>query len=240
MNLINKHLNKNNLHHAYLIEGDRKTIEMEIVQFIKELGINTSGNADFSHIIVDSFKIEDARNLRAFSAEKGISTEKRFFLISTNNFLLEAQNSLLKMFEEPIKNTHFFLVVPDAGVLLKTFVSRFYLISTQSDPAEQFQEIEKFISMPLNLRINFIKELLTEIEENEIEIVSLDSTRSKALKFLNRLEQVLERKLLRDSAVQNFPVNCFQHFFKVRKYLNQPGSSLKNLMESVAIAVPNF
>ena len=160
---INKHLNKNNLHHAYLIEGSREEIEKEIIEFIKELGINISGNADFSHISVDSFKIQDARNLKAFSVEKATSNKKRIFLISTNNFLLQAQNSLLKMFEEPIENTHFFLIVPDASVLLKTFVSRFYLISTKQNLTEEFQEIEKFILMSLRLRLNFIKELLVDI-----------------------------------------------------------------------------
>ncbi len=242
MNLISQHLDKNNLHHAYLIEGARSEIIPEIIKFLKSLGINTVGNSDFTHINLDSFKIEDARNLKSYGVERGFSTSKKIFIISTNNFLLEAQNSLLKMFEEPIENTHFFLIVPDANSLLKTFISRFYFISTKSNPTEETKKVEKFISMPLKNRIDFIKELLTEPkEENENEIIVLDSVRSKSLKFLNALEFTIykQNKHLENSE-QNFPNACFWHFFKVREFLRMPGSSVKSLMESVALIVPNL
>src|SRR3989338_4421521 len=124
--MIRKHLDKNNLHHAYLIEGQRDEIVPEVLEFIKSLGIKTAGNSDFCYITLDSFKIEDARNLKSYGAEKGVTSGKKIFLISANNFLLEAQNSLLKIFEEPIEDTHFFVVTPDANALLRTLVSRFY------------------------------------------------------------------------------------------------------------------
>ncbi len=274
MSLIQKHLDKNNLHHAYLIEGEQEEVVPEILEFMKSLGINTTASPDFCHISVDSFKIEDARNLKSYSNEKGFSlghsptgeaSAKKVFIISANSFLLEAQNSLLKMFEEPIYNTHFFLIVPDANSLLKTLVSRFYLIKAPTPegvgvPTESVGNAEKFIKMPLRNRIDFIKELLAEpdeIDEEGNEIVILDSTRSKALKFLNALESVLHRKeisnlmenserrrsqpVLREGLRrQNFSPDYFNHFFKVREFLRMPGSSAKSLMESVALIVPNF
>ena len=66
---------------------------------------------------------------KSFSLCRSMSAGKKIFIICVNNFSLDAQNVLLKMFEEPIENTHFFLIVPDTNALLKTFVSRFYLIS---------------------------------------------------------------------------------------------------------------
>jgi len=245
-------LNKNNLHHAYLIEGDREEIMPELFKFLESLGVKTSANPDFCHISVDSFKIEDARNLKSVEHEKSFSlghsslgnrptgdatgeaTGKKIFLISANNFLLEAQNTLLKIFEEPIENTHFFVIVPDKNTLLKTLVSRFYLIETKISPEQELKEAEKFIKMSLKDRIDFVKELLVEAEEKE-EIIVIDSTRSKALKFLNVLESVLSSKFLK-----NYSANYFAHIFKVREFLNQPGSSAKTLMESVALIVPNF
>jgi len=243
MNLIQQHLDKNNLHHAYLIEGDKEKVLPEIFEFIKSLGISPIGNADVSQISLDSFKIEDARNLKSYASEKGFSGEKnakKVFIISANNFLLEAQNTLLKMFEEPIENTHFFIVVPDANSLLQTFVSRFYLISDKSDLAVKIEEAEKFISMPLKSRIDFIKELLVESEEEDEEgneIVALNSARSKALKLLNALELVLHNKFV---SKRHFDIDYFQHFFKVREFLRMPGSSTKTLMESVALIVPEL
>jgi len=234
---ILKHFDKNNLHHAYLIEGAREEIVPEITKFLESLGIKTVGNSDFIHINLDSFKIEDARNLKSYGMQKGFSSDKKIFIVSANSFLLEAQNSLLKMFEEPIENTHFFLIVPDTNALIKTFVSRFYLIKSEEKINKEANEAEKFMAMPWQSRINYIKELLVEPDEEDEEgngIVVLSSTRSKALKFLNALESVLHRNFLKNSS----SVIIFEHFFKVREYLRMPGSSAKSLMESVALIIP--
>ncbi len=236
---ILKHLDKNNLHHAYLIEGKREQVVSELVEFLKESGINTVGSSDFININVDCFKIDDARNLKSYGAQKSFSTEKKIFIISINSFLLEAQNSLLKMFEEPIENTHFFLILPDASSLLKTFISRFYFISTKQDQSDERAQALKFIAMPIKNRIDFIKELLAESEEEDSEgneIVALDSTRAKALKFLNALELTLHNKI--SKGISDF--SYFDHIFKVREFLRMPGSSAKSLMESVALIVPSF
>jgi hypothetical protein len=158
--MISKHLDKNNLHHAYLIEGDKDEIVPEIFSFCENIDIKTSGNPDFCHIMIDNFKIDEAFDLRAMSANKGFSSLKKIFLVCVNSFSLDAQNVLLKMFEEPIENTHFFLIVPDVNALLKTLVSRFYFISARSDLATEIEVGEKFIKMPLQKRIDFIKDLL--------------------------------------------------------------------------------
>ncbi len=242
-----------NLHHAYLVEGDREVLLPEIFKFIESLGVSISNNPDFAHLVIDVLKVEDARKLKAFSSEKGASGSKRVFLVSVNNFLLEAQNALLKMFEEPIENTHFFLVVPDRNILLKTFMSRFYVISTRQDIIEKGDEVEKFIKMPLSSRIEFIKDLLKETdEEGDEDIITQNSARARALNFLNNLEYVLHQKtFVKNSSSllhplggtfsdQNSLQKFFEHIFNVRKYLRMPGSSAKNLLESVALIAPNF
>ncbi|KKQ03987.1 MAG: polymerase III subunit delta protein [Parcubacteria group bacterium GW2011_GWB1_36_5] len=257
MNLINKHLDKNNFHHSYLIEGARDEIIPELLEFIEEMGVKVIGNPDFVHISIDSFKIEDARNLKSYATEKSFSSDlsaqagKKIFIISANNFLLEAQNSLLKMFEEPIENTHFFLIVPDINALLKTLVSRFYLISARQGLAEEVKDAERFISLSLQKRIDFIKELLPKKDTENEEEINAESNNSKALKFINALEGVLHSKLVKNFSgltlpgvpggthtVQNSLQVCLQHFLKVRKFLRMPGSSVKTLMESVALVIP--
>jgi len=255
--MLSKHLDRNNLHHAYLIEGAREEIVPEIFQFCESLDIKTSGNPDFCHISVDSFKIDEAFYLRAMSSDKSFSQGKKIFVVCSNSFTLDAQGALLKMFEEPIEDTHFFLVVPDANALLKTLVSRFYVISARQDLA--IQDAEKFIAMPLQSRIDFIKDLLIESEEEDEEGLpaqagnGIDSTRSKALKFLNALEMILHTEFLKNyercgsqpvlregSSRNNFSETLFEHFFKVREFLRMPGSSTKSLMESVALVIPSL
>lgn len=238
--MLSGNIDKNNLHHAYLIEGARYEVVSEILSFCENLNIKTSGNPDFCHISIDNFKIDEAFDLRAMSSEKSFSAGKKIFIVCTNTFSLDAQNVLLKMFEEPIENTHFFLVVPDINSLLKTLVSRFYLISSKQGLDEEIKQVEKFIDMPLQKRIDFIKELLVEAEgedEEGNEIIVLDSTRSKAIKFLNALEFSLHQKTM---PKRHFDIEYFEHFLKVREFLRMPGSSTKTLVESVALIVPNF
>ena len=233
-----KHLDEKNLHHAYLIDGARDEIIPEIIKFCESINIKTFGNPDFVHISIDNFKIDEAFELRAMSSNRGFSpTNKKIFLLCANSLSLDAQNVLLKMFEEPIENTHFFLIVPDVNALLKTLVSRFYLIKSEIKSGENFKVAEKFIAMPLRNRIDFIKELLVESEEEDEEgneVVVLDSARSKALVFINSLESVLHKKVLKNHS----DINYFEHFFKVREFLRMSGSSAKSLMESVALITP--
>lgn len=229
--MLKDHLNKNNLHHAYLIEGVYEKIFREILEFVKEMGIEVSNNPDFCCMSYDSFKIEDARNLKSDSLEKGFSSNKKIYVISANNFLIEAQNTLLKMFEEPIENTHFFVIVPDSDVLLKTLVSRFYLIKSEKDLDTEIKKAEKFISSSLNDRILFVKDLLKDTDDIDVS----DTPKAKALFFLNALEKFLHKKYL-EKDIKN--TDFFNQIFKVREFLRQPGSSAKSLMESIALTMP--
>ncbi len=239
---IGIHLDKNNLHHAYLIEGNKEEIIPEIFDFLNILQIKTTDNPDFNQINLDSFKINDARNLKSQSIEKAVSGGKKVFIISANNFLVEAQNTLLKMFEEPIENTIFFLIVPNTAIILPTLLSRFYLIRTKE--GIDLREAEKFIKMSLNDRILFIKEFLTENDEENLQE---DGVRSKSLKFLNVLETVLHQRLFTDRALDSqieskalSETDYFYQILKVREYLSEPGSSTKSLMESIALSIPKL
>ncbi len=242
MNLI-QHLDKNNLHHAYLIEGDREEVLGDLYEFIQSLGMKREHNADITEIILDAFKVDDARSLKSFASLRGVTntkSSKKIFIITANNFLLEAQNSLLKLFEEPIENTHFFIIVPDTSIFIETILSRVYLINTPQALTQETKDAEKFIKMDPSARLNFIKDLLTEDEEEE-DAISVNSPRSRALKFLNALEFVLHKKvLLKVKNTEAKDADFFEHFFKVRQFLRQPGSSTKTLMESVALVTPQF
>jgi hypothetical protein len=232
--MIAKYLDKNNLHHAYLIEGEREPIILEIAQFLKTLDISTVGNPDFIQISIDNFKIDEAFDLRRMSADKGFTSKKKIFVICVNNFSQDAQNVLLKMFEDPILDTHFFLVVPDVNIILKTLYSRLYFISAREGLLDEKKDAEKFLSISPSERINFLKEFLVdeeEVDENGNELIALDSARSRSIKFLNAVESVLLSKSMLDTG-------NFEHIFNAREFLRMPGSSTKILMESIALVLP--
>ena len=213
---IREHLDHARLHHAYLVEAGDEVLS-EIFAFWHD--------AEVAHLEADSFKIEDARNLKSLAVEKSASGAKKIYIISANRILLEAQQAMLKLFEEPIAGTHFFVITPDAGSLLPTFISRFYFIRRTGDKNQD--AAKQFLQMPPARRIDFIKETLLSEDED---------TKNKALKFLNSLESSLHSQMSRTV----LDPEVFHHIFQVRRFLRMPGSSAKNLMESVALNVPTI
>ena len=194
MSLIQKHFDKNNLHHAYLIEGKKEEILPDILSFVESVGVNIVNNPDFSVLSYDSLKIGDARELKALCSLKSMNDSKRVFVISANNFLAEAQNTLLKIFEEPGENIHFFVILPDVEVLLPTLKSRFYIIKSETQQDKELKDAKLFLAMPLKNRIDFIKDLIADDEAGPVG----DTSRAKAIKFLNALETELHKKYFND------------------------------------------
>ncbi len=73
-------------------------------------------------IDADEFKIDHAKEAvkEAFIASK----EDRFILLVANRFNIYAQNALLKILEEPPKNSYFILVSRSKSTFLPTILSR--------------------------------------------------------------------------------------------------------------------
>lgn len=227
--LFGDSFDKNNLHHSYLLEGEKDLLLSQVLELMKDIKVEVIANPDFRVLSFDSIKIDDARNIKKIAEEKSFSDSKRVFVVTANSILLEAQNSLLKIFEEPINNTHFFVLLPSVSNLLHTFVSRFFVLKEINDL--DTKEVEKFVKSNLLQRIDFIKDLLkTEKEEENF------SSREKALDFLNKLELYCSKNL--DLLPKN--KDLVRHLLKTRKYLRQPGSATKTLLESVALSVPIY
>lgn len=247
---ISEHFDKNNLHHAYLIEGIKEEIIPDVFNFVENLKIKTIGNPDFYHTSIDNFKIQDALNLRNMGSERSFSNvenNKKIFVLCINRFTGDAQGVLLKMFEEPIENTHFFIITPNVDNLFKTFVSRFYLIKSDKnlETSDDIKNAKVFVSMSLKDRLDFIKDKIlvksknnnNEEEENDSSESgsALESNQTRALRFLDNLEFILNEK---NTGKKLKDMSFFDQIFKAREFIRQPGSSAKMLLESVALSVP--
>jgi len=79
--------------------------------------------------IEDDFKIEHAK---AVVAESYISeSQTKYIIIGSNSFTNVAQNSLLKVLEEPPKNIEFIIISPTKSNLLPTVRSRLPIVKVQ-------------------------------------------------------------------------------------------------------------
>ena len=227
-----QHFDKNNPHHAYLVEGLKEEILPKIYDFVESMGFKIKNNPDLYNISLDTFKIEDANNLRSFQYEKSILGGKKIYIISADIFLLEAQNTLLKIFEEPTLDTHFFIIVPDLEIFLPTIFSRCRVVRSNLKLKADWQNAENFIKMTPKNRVEFLKNFVkTDDKDND------ESVRLRALKFLNALESILHEHLSGNIKLSS---SIFGQIWKVREFVKQPGSSIKNLLEYLALIVPEF
>ncbi|MBI5817112.1 MAG: hypothetical protein HZB09_01665 [Candidatus Yonathbacteria bacterium] len=224
-----------NLHHAYLIEGEGEVILSELIEFFEQsLGVAVKGNPDFLHLTFNSFGIDEGRRLKEMQTGKAFTGDRRFFVVSTSSFTHEAQNSLLKVFEDPSPNVHFFVIMPSADGILPTLRSRFFIIEHESKYKTKRTHDEKTISAKEFLENNKASRLAM------IKGIIEEKDKDKALALLGALEIELHAKLLEGvetSSKGNSKqiVEFLEEISRGKQYLHDRSSSVKLILEHVAL-----
>ena len=229
-----------NLHHAYLIEGESEIILAELFKFFEnELDISIKGNPDFLHLTFDSFGIDEGRRLKEMQAGKAFTGDRRFFIVSTSSFTHQAQNSLLKVFEDPSPNVHFFIIMPSTDGILPTLRSRFFIIEHESKYKTKRTHNEKTISVKEFLennkasRLAMIKEIVEEKDKDN------------ALTLLNALEAELHTKLVARAGTSSKGnskqiAEFLEEISRGKQYLHDHSSSVKLILEHLALVLPEI
>ena len=220
------------LHHAYLLLGDRKILLPSLFRFIEnDVGIATSGNPDFWQAHFDIFGIDEARTLKEMQNRKSFSGGKKIFVISLNSITREAQNSLLKVFEEPTEDTHFFVIASSAENFIPTLRSRFFVLDKKKD--EDVSDLNRLRS----LADNFLKQKPPERFVLLKKIID-DKERMEAISFLNALEWLLQTKT--KSGYTPETVSIFDEIAQSRSYLYDRAPSIKIILEHLALIMPTM
>ncbi len=197
-------LNPQSLHHAYFLTGDSTKAVEYILSFLeKELQFSIQANPDYFFQKLETLSIDDSRNLKLIHSKKPFG-EKRVVIIQTEGIPVESQNALLKLFEEPEPNNHFFIIIENP-VLLPTLQSRVQLIHFEKEG----DSVSKFLKLGKKERLDFVKDL------SKSEGYNLADGIGKIKKDRKTLEAVV----------------------RVKKYINDRGSSVKQLLEYLAITV---
>lgn len=112
-------------HHAYFITGEREQgIERALLHAESELGLARENNPDLIVLRHGLFSVEDARKLSDLAYRAAMNGEQKAIVVSALRLFHEAQNAMLKIFEEPPAGTTLMLVIPSEGMLLPTLRSR--------------------------------------------------------------------------------------------------------------------
>ncbi len=156
-------LDFSNLHHAYLLVGERGESESSLHAFFESKGAKLTGSPDFFPWKDELFGIDEARRLNAQAVRKAFG-ERKVFFIAPERITLEAQNALLKTFEEPIPGTHFFLVMREEGLALPTLLSRMQVVRVAAD-SDARESASEFLAMVVAKRLAFAKKF-ADAEKN--------------------------------------------------------------------------
>lgn len=154
-----------NLHHANLLIASGEEAKVYLRQFCDGLGITLANNPDFFVFKTEIFGIDEARELRLLAVRKSLTTTtggKKIFLITPTVLTPEAQNALLKTFEDPFPDTIFFVAVREEGLILPTLRSRMQTIRVPKGIKFQSREAEEFLSLSLKDRLIFAKDFADE------------------------------------------------------------------------------
>ncbi|MCK4918294.1 MAG: hypothetical protein KAS02_00710 [Candidatus Pacebacteria bacterium] len=225
-------LNKENLHHAYLLEGERDLILPDLLFFLeKELNFQISSNPDLYLRDFVTFGIDDGKIIKDFQSKKPVVGNKQVIIIQTNFITNEAQNSLLKMFEEPTKDVHIFLIIQSSENLLATLKSRLQIIKFENDSVDKEDLVIEFLKSNLSKRFDLIKEFLPKTTKDKADKVG-------AIQFLNSLEKTLHKKFSdKKEDFLDFE-NIFIEISKCRSYLNDRSPSVKMILEHISQIIP--
>lgn len=217
------------LHHAYLLVGERELLLKSLTDFLKkDLELETEGNPDLLFFRHDSYGIDDARGLKDISTLRSLGRMK-IVVLSFNSITTEAQNSLLKIFEEPSGETRFFVVAPNAEIFIPTLLSRFFVVSQRSEgelPAGA--NARKFLASTPKERISLIADLIENKDKTE------------AVRFLNSLESELSGKLHDDGKIDKEIAQACSEIIRLRGFLYSRSPSVKMILEHISCTVPLF
>ncbi len=212
-------------HHAYFIYSSKDDVE-KLKEYLKDkFGISYIQNPDFYYEKFETLGIDESRKIKENHLSKSFKEgDKRMFIIKTSNITHEAQNALLKIFEEPHEDSHFFLIMPSSEVLLPTLLSRLLIIqkSKDTDDLQVLKNAEDFLKFSKKEKIDFVDDLAKRISDEKV-------NKSDAQEFLTSLEIILYKK----EGLKN--PQRITAVLKAKDYLNDRSPSIKQLLEYVAL-----
>jgi len=235
MNISN--LQKDTLHHAYLLNGNSSDFSFLEETVEKIFDIKLARNPDAFVKKVDAFTVSDARAIVDFASKAAfVSGASKLILVYFSTITREAQNILLKTLEEPSSGTHIFILTPNVEMLLPTVLSRCMraelgegnLVAGLPSISES---AEAFIKASVPERLKMIE----KINKNK------NKAENKAL-FLEILSGVESHlHINKPKSVPGGSLDSWRQsveaVLQAKEYVYDKGAMGKMLMESVALVV---
>jgi DNA polymerase-3 subunit delta' len=217
-------------HHAYVIAGESDAgIQTALKTIKKELGMTALANPD---VIVQRYgllAVEDVRRIIALAQQSPIGGDHKALIIAASRIYHEAQNALLKLFEEPPQGTVLFLIIPELGQLLPTLRSRVAVLqSSEVGGSGLTESVADFLHASREGRSAIIKKLTSGTDEEERRAL-----REEALALVNGIEQAAYRQWGREPST----TALLADISILRGYLYDRSAPVKMILEHLALTI---
>ncbi len=220
---------------SYVIEAEQEAGILTSLEYAEsEFKMDGQSNPDIIVLRYSVCSVENARKVVTYASQSGLSG-KKLIVLAAERLFPEAQNALLKVFEEPPEGTVLILVVPSAGMLLPTLRSRLstLLDTSRADKGPALLASE-FLSASPDERAKMVKKLLdksksdkdSEKQQARVEAQQLVAGISAVMHTAWRKKASPELELLLKELETFTPM------------LYQPSAPLKLIFEHLLLTVP--
>lgn len=220
-------------HHAFVIEAEAEEGIAEARAWVQEeLGMELKSNPDVAVLRYGLFSIDDARGVYNSAIQAPFRGEHKVLIIAANRVYHEAQNALLKLFEEPPKGTCLFLILPSLGGLLPTLRSRVSVLAPEAKEKRKAgipKAAEEFIRGNKAKRSALIKRLTSGKDEKERR-----AYREEAIAIVNGIEAAAYEKGLTASEYREL----LKEIQLLRGYLHDRSAPLRMILEHLSLVIP--
>ena len=222
---------------TYVVEANLEEGIEQVLTFAETaLNMERQGNPDIIVLRHTVCSVEHARKLLTYAYQSGLSGQK-LIVLATERIFHEAQNALLKVFEEPPEGTTIVLVVPSLGMVLPTLRSRLITLPNNLSAVDRSlisAEAQTFIQASATEREKIVKKLLDRSKSDKE--AEKQGARVEAQEIVSGLTQSVHALWQeKPSAEYELLLRELEAFTPM---LYQPSAPLKLIFEHLLLVVP--
>ncbi len=234
-------------HHAYFFAGDsERGIATATAYAEKELGIQGTNNPDILIQRFGLFSVEDARKISDIAYRSPTNGNQKILIVAAPRIFEQAQNALLKIFEEPPAGVTLVLVIPSEGILLPTLRSRLLPLphtvqpnATEHRATGEIDPLTKeFIRANTKEKEKLIAKLVDQSKSDTEEVKQV--TRASAITLIEGLTKYFytEREKAKSVNVQQELLLFLSDLNRFVPIMHTRSAPLKLIFEHILITFP--
>lgn len=220
------------MHHAFVIEAEAEEgVGIASAWAEKELEMKIENNPDVVVLRYGLLTVDDARRVTELAAGGAFVGEHKIVIIAASRAYHEAQNALLKVFEEPPTGTYLFLIMPSLGGLLPTLRSRVQVLDVGRGIAKAaIPEIAgEFLKASKEKRSALIKKLTSGKDDEDRR-----EHRDLAIAIVSGIEAAAYANLKHDGPI----AALLSDIAVLRSHLYDRSAPVKMILEHLSLVTP--